>query len=833
MRLGTAQPTPLLGRASELEAIRQRLLGDMDTDDAGSQGGEHVRLLTLTGPAGVGKTRLALAAAAQIADHFPDSVVLVDLTPIRDPSLVLPTIARVLGLADTGGRSLQERLSDFLRERSLLLVLDNFEQVLAAAGALAELLATCPGLALLVTSRAPLRLRWEWALRVAPLAVPDLTTPLPRLDALAEIPAVALFMERARARRADFSLTAAQASLVAQLVSELDGLPLALELAAARLDALSLPTITRRLGDRLRLLHWEMPDLPERQQSLEAAIGWSYDLLSVPERRLFRCLGVFAGQVSLDAIAAVVSAVAAAETGKDSAREEIERASAGDNGRALARLASLAEKSLVLPPRQQRNDTGDDGTLNDEDPEPTFAMLETVREYAWEQLDHTGELKAARRAHAYYFLALAEQANPQLRGPHQRAWYLRLEREHDNLRAALRWLLDQDAAAEREVALRLAGAMGWFWAIRGYPAEGSRWLEEALARAPDGDGGGAAVRTRALLEAGAALVLLGDFTRARALQEEALALARKWQEPATIAQALTYLGTRAVYAGEVAEGVVLLREARTRWETLDDPYFLGLTLNFLGTAALAQGDQTAAAALKSAALERLEAAGEIGFAGTAHFALAAIAQQKGDVLQAVAHVRSGLNASLALQDRRLLSSGARATLALVDEIEDPVQRLRLLGASDILSEATGGTVVGQQEPAHGAVAELRERFEHGEGATAYQEGQSLTFGEVVALALSVLEDIAQAHANAGPLDFVSDSGQEAKRRSERSKGSPLTPREQEVLEMVAQGHSSKAIGRLLFLSASTVNYHLTSVFNKLGVSTRAQAVAVATQRHLL
>jgi predicted ATPase/DNA-binding CsgD family transcriptional regulator/transcriptional regulator with XRE-family HTH domain len=827
-RLGIAQPTPLLGRVSELEMIRQRLVGDPGTpgmEGRGNQGREQVRLLTLTGPAGVGKTRLALAAAIQLADHFPDGVVLVDLTPIRDPPLVLPTIARALGLAETGGQPLPERLRDALRERSALLVLDNFEQVLPAAGALAELLGACPRLTLLVTSRAPLRLRWEWTLRVSPLPVPDLTAPLPPLEVLVEIPAVALFLERAR--RADFALTAAQAPLVAQLASELDGLPLALELAAANLDALPLPTIVRRLGDRLRLLRWEALDLPERQQSLEAAIGWSYDLLSVPERRLFRCLGVFSGWVSPAATAAVVSAVATGEDDDDRAR---------DHGHTLARLASLAEKSLVLPARRREYEgdgAEEDGTTeaqNGVDPEPAFAMLETVREYAWEQLERLGELEAGRRAHAYYFLALAEQADPQLRGPNQRAWYFRLEREHDNLRAALRWLLEQDTTAERAAALRLAAAMGWFWAIRGYPTEGSRWLEEALARAPAGSAeeeNGLAVRTRALLEAGAALVLQGNFARAGALQEEALTLARQRQDPAATAQALTYLGTRAVYAGEVVEGAQLLREAQARWETLGDAFFLGLTLNFLGTAALAQGDLAEAAALKAAALERLDAAGGVGFAGTAHLALAAISGQRGDLPQAVRHVRAGIEASLVLRDRRLLSSGARAALALVGDHGDPVRCMRLLGASDVLSQVTGGAVVGQHEPAYGAVAGLRERLEQG---AAYREGRSLSFGDVVTLARSLLDDVAQIRAHIAPPRSVSDGAQEPQQRPARPDRSPLSAREQEVLQLVAQGRSNKAIGRQLFLSASTVNYHLTSVFNKLGVSTRAQAVAVAAQR---
>ncbi|HEY7094824.1 MAG TPA: helix-turn-helix domain-containing protein, partial [Ktedonobacterales bacterium] len=294
------QPTPMVDRTNEVGLIQRMLTVD------------GVRLLTLLGPAGVGKTRLALAAAIRLADHFRDGVVVVDLSTIRDHQSVLPTIAQALGLTDTGQLPLAERLRDFLRERSLLLALDNLEQVLPAAAApVANLVASCPELTVLVTSRTPLQVRWEQTLRVAPLPTPDISGAALSLVELPDIPAVTLFLQRARARRADFVLTERQAPLVAQLVTQLDGLPLAIELAAARLDVLSLSTLTRRLADRLQLLAVEAPDLPERQQSLEAAVGWSYDLLSEEEQRLFRCLGVFVGRVSLDAIAAVERAVRA------------------------------------------------------------------------------------------------------------------------------------------------------------------------------------------------------------------------------------------------------------------------------------------------------------------------------------------------------------------------------------------------------------------------------------------------------------------------------------------------------------------------------------------
>ncbi len=805
--------TPLIDRADELASIVHRLTR------------EDVRLLTLVGPAGVGKTRLALAAAAHVADisdRFPEGVTLVDLTPVREPSLVLGTLARALGLLDTGSRPLLERMLELLGERPRLVVLDNFEQVLPAATQLAELLAACPGLTLLVTSRVPLQLRAEQTLRIAPLPVPDLREALPPLEALLAIPAVELFVERARARRADFVLRERHAPVVAQLVVGLDGLPLALELAAARMDVLLLPTLARRLGDRLRLLTSEAPDRPTRQQSLEAAVGWSYDLLSEAEQRLFRCLGVFVGRVSLDAIFAVVSAVGAARgAGRGDGRVEEAR----EAGRTLPRLLSLAEKSLLLPiPARPEAEA-----LDEE--EPAFGMLETVREYARERLEAVGELDAALRAHAHYFLALAERAQPKLRGPDQRTWYFRLEREHDNLRAALRWLLDQDDPAEGAAALRLAGALGWFWAVRGYHAEGRRWLEEALARSPEAD---ASVRLGASLRAGLLLTTQAAYARALAALEEARALAEQQHDPGAIAEALTDLGFRAVLAGEGAEATRVFHEARRRWEALGDPWGLGLTLFYQGLAADALGDVAAAARHYTAALRWLDTVGDAHHAGFVHCFLGVAEWKRGELPHAVEHIQAAVRTGVALRDRYLLSMGAQATAALVGAGAAPERRARLLGAADAFAQATA-SLAWERHPGGQDMAELLElrarltrEGEDGELAAAYRKGRTLPFSAVADLALHLLEEGTQQLTDR---EAAQAGAQSPERPSQPT--SPLTAREQEVLRLVAQGRSTKAIGQQLFLSPSTVNHHLTAIFTKLGVNTRAQAVAVAAQRELL
>jgi predicted ATPase/DNA-binding CsgD family transcriptional regulator len=845
--LVAAPPTPLVGRADDL-ALILRLLTD-----------EGARLLTLVGPAGVGKTRLALAAAGRLAGsdgthRFPDGVAFVDIAPVRDPDLVPGAIARGLGLLDVGVRPVLERLAEAFAERRLLLVLDNFEQVLPAATWIADLLSACPGLVLLVTSRVPLGLRWERTLRVAPLPVPDPREALPPLEALLAVPSIALFVDRVRARRADFALTQQQAPLVARLTAELDGLPLALELAAVRLDVLSLPVLVRRLGDRLQLLASAAPDRPERQRSLEAAVGWSYDLLTEPEQRTFRCLGVFAGRVSLDAIAAVVAAVAG-DVSQAKAERGVKGTAggagdvAGDERRALDQLVALAEKSLVLPLNALPDRAGEEEEFDD--PEPAFGMLETVREYAEERLVAAGELAAARCAHAHYYLALAERADLLVRGRDQLAWCLRLEHEQDNLRAALRWLLDQDDPAEREQALQLATALGYFWHWRGYHTEGLRWLEEALARglqrAEGGAGPDSAAHIRALVAAGVLLVEHADYARARALLEEGLALAQQQQDAIATAEASTYLGQPLV-AGDPAEATHLLGEARRRWEALGDPHGIGLTCFYLGLAADGAGDAVAAGIHYRDSLQHFEAAGDAHLAGFVHCYFGALVWRHGDLPSAVAHVQVGVRTGVAFQDRYLLSFAAQMA-ALVGARSEPAMRARLLGAADALAQATGARFAWEHRPGGREVAGLREPFardgegdraregdraQEGELAAAYREGQSLPIREVAALALRLLEEVTQiqestqheaAPAGARPLERPSQPPDQNR--------SLLTAREATVLRLVAQGITSKEIGRQLFLAPSTVNYHLTAAFNKLGVDTRVQAVAVAAERGLL
>jgi predicted ATPase/transcriptional regulator with XRE-family HTH domain len=434
-----AQPTPLIGRASEVAKVCSMLR----TPD--------VRLVTLSGPGGVGKTRLALQAVLELLDDFADGISVVNLAPITDADLVVSVIAQTLELREAAGRPLLNQLQDYLHDKHMLLLLDNFEQVIIAAAAVADLLATCSHLTILVTSREILHLRGEKELPVPPLALPELKR-LPPLAALAQYAAVELFIARARDVQHDFALTDESAPAVAEICYRLDGLPLAIELAAARIKLLAPQALLGQLGGPFKLLTGGARDLPSRQQTLRRTIDWSYNLLDVGEQMLFRRLGVFVGGCSLEAVAAVSSA---------------SQGIPGDIWTdTLDGLTALVDKSLL------RQEAGTDGA-------PRFMMLETIREYALERLVASGEEAALRQQHALYYLTLAERAEPLLHGAEQLAWLNRLEADYDNLRAVLAW--SQVAVDGAAVGLRIVAALWPFWQFGGYLSEGREQVTRMLA----------------------------------------------------------------------------------------------------------------------------------------------------------------------------------------------------------------------------------------------------------------------------------------------------------------------------------------------------------------
>ena len=592
-----AQATSFVGRQQELATLLQLLRRP------------SLRLLTLTGPGGTGKTRLSLQAAANLLDEF-EGVYFVALATISAPSLVAPAIAQTLGVKEEAGQSQRDALKAYLHDHQTLLVLDNFEQVVTAAPLLNELLQAAPRLKLLVSSREVLHLYGEQEYGVPPLALPDLKN-MPGLDQLEQYAAIALFTARANAARYDFALTSDNAAAVAGICTRLDGLPLAIELAAARVKLLTPQHILAELDHRLKLLTSGARDLPARQRSLRGAIDWSYNLLTAAEQQLFARLAVFVGGFTPEAVEAVCGDPVAilnfglAESG--ATHEDSQTAKSDLQNPKLAVfdiLGSLVDKSLL------RQEAGADAA-------PRFMMLETIREYALERLADnragryamqkaiseyaaerlaaSGEEEQLRHRHAEFYSALAKLAESKLRGSRQAEWLARLQQEHDNIRAALGWLLQSN---QTDAALRLAGAMGRFWYVRNYLTEGRNWLDAAL----KGQAANAQLRAKALTEAGRLAWIQGDYAIAEPLLQESLSIKYAIADQQSIPDSLTLLGGIAWSQGNYTQ-------ARTQYEAVlaiqrvsGDEWGVAASLNNLGLIALVTKDYAAAHTMYAASL---------------------------------------------------------------------------------------------------------------------------------------------------------------------------------------------------------------------------------------
>jgi predicted ATPase/class 3 adenylate cyclase/Flp pilus assembly protein TadD len=534
-----SQLTSFIGRQTELMELSALL--------------KNTRLLTLTGPGGSGKSRLAIQVANETLDEFRNGVVFVALAPVTDARLVASTIAQPLGIKEIPGRPIADSLQDYLRGRSLLLVLDNFEQVIAAAPLVAQLLTGCGQLKVLITSREALRINGEHEYPVPPLPLPDLTE-LRSGAALSGYAAVELFVQRAKAVKPDFHLTDEIAPVVAEICHRLDGLPLAIELAAARIKLFSPRAMLERLENRLEFLSGGGRDLPARQQTLRNAIVWSYDLLNEHEQRLFRRLSVFTGGCMLDAVEAL-------------AENPLDRVSI------VGELGSLLDKSLL---RQ----------IDDPDGEPRFVMLELLREFGLEQLAASGEQEQIRRWHAKFFLSLAEQAESKMESAEQLEWVNRMEQEHDNLRSALQWSMRADGASE--ICLRLATTLGLFWEVRGYFGEGRERLSAVLnTHAAQEE---TASRTQLLARAAELAYRQSDYPATISFAAESLEISRLIGDLRGAASALIKLGNAVTEAGDYKTASEYLEESLDIWRALDDKHGTARALISLGWAALRPGD---------------------------------------------------------------------------------------------------------------------------------------------------------------------------------------------------------------------------------------------------
>jgi predicted ATPase/class 3 adenylate cyclase len=685
------QPTPFLGREREV------------ADVVGLLGTDEVQLLTLTGPGGTGKTRLALQAAADLLDDFPDGVFFVPLASVSDPALVPSAIAGALGIREEGERSLMDRLHDVLAPKWLLLVLDNVEHLIEAASAVGELLGASSALKVLATSRLPLHLRAEREYPVPPLALPRRKPP-PTLEQLSQYESVRLFIERAQAVNPDFTVNNSNAPAVAEICHRLDGLPLAIELAAARVRMLPPEAMLARLEQRLPFLTRGARDAPARQRTLRDTIAWSYDLLDPSDQTLFRRLSVFAGGCTLDAAEAVANP-------------------AGDLDM-FGGLERLVEHSLL---RQVVGVTR----------EPRFAMLETIREFGLERLSESGETDAVRRRHVAFFLALVEQAEPALLGPEQLTWLTRLEAEHDNLRTALDWAIGRE-----ETALQLAAGLAVFWLFRGHLSEGRGWLERALeARGEPGP-----VYMQALVAAGEIARHLGDYERAAALQESGLALARTFGDRRAEARALLALGFLAGNVdGDFARAETLTEESLGLWRTLGEAWGIARALNNLGYGAYLRGDFGRAAALLDEAVAVAREAGDRSLLVYVLDSRGALAEAQGELRRAAGLYQEALALAQEIANPIAVALALSALAGVAAKRRQPANAARMLGAASALMEAIGASMTTEDEARVAeTVSTAREFLGEVAFAAAWEEGRAQPLDQAVAEALPLGNELAMS-----------------------------------------------------------------------------------------
>lgn len=760
-------PAPLIGRAEECAAVRGLVLRD------------GVKLVTLTGSGGVGKTSLALQIAAEVAGVFDDGAFFVDLSPVRDPRLVLSAIALAIGVRETGQRALEEMIVTFLAPRELLLVLDNCEQVVEAAPRIAALIAACPDLHILATSRIPLRVRSEYRFAVDPLPVP--ASARQPVDVLAQSEAIRLFIERGRAVYPALATTEPDLQAIASICQRLDGLPLAIELAAAWSAVLPPRDLLTQLSERMRQPGAGPRDLPDRQRTVWETIAWSYDLLVPEEQDLFRRLAAFVDGFDHDA-AIVIAGLPAAT--------------------ALERLGGLVEQSLLR--RVERPGEG-----------ARFAMLETVREFAWQRVEERGESAGLRSRHAEYFLEFAERIELVLYGSEMRQHLDQLESEHPNCLAALGYFVEiGDATRE----LRLAGMLSEYWYYRGQITEGIVALRGALAR---GDHAPPATRARGMSELGFLLWATGATGQALPLLASSMTLVRQTGDNYRLAQ-IQFMWADVLRNQEgrerdaiiLLEGVVdLIGESQPPLELFPS------ALADLGELWLQQGDRKLGVTMLDQALALFqESANQLGI-GQVHLRLGRLARRDGVPRRAAAHYETSLRA----YRHSGIVTHAGLPLAELEKLVAATGHLdvaaRIAGMVQAISDRTGAAFDGDWMIAqpHGEFNVPGHNF-----SAAFEAGRVLPFDDALAEAIAIANALASGDPPPG-----------GGRHRPSPAPTPLSPREHHVLALLAQRYTAPEIADQLFLSVRTVERHVSNVYDKLGVNSRRAAVDAASQYGLV
>jgi predicted ATPase/class 3 adenylate cyclase len=681
--------TPFLGREEQISAIAQLVAAP------------NVHLVTLTGPGGIGKTRLAIQVGERLASSFAGGAVFVDLSSLREPAQVLPAIGRALGLREVNAGSLVQQIHSLLAERETLLILDNFEHLLGSAAVVANLLGGSE-VELLVTSRAPLRVQGEHEYLVPTLLLPD-HSQRTNAAALATNEAVALFVDRARAVRPDFELTDAIAPIIAEICARLDGLPLAIELAAARIKVLPPAALLSRLERRLPLLTGGRRDAPERQRTLRDTIAWSYDLLAPEECELFLRLGVFVGGWTIEAAEAV--------------------ANPEGNLDVLGGLTSLVEMSLVR--------------LDETESEPRFRMLETIREYAVDRLAEGGEDAAIRERHATFYLDFAEAAEPELVRANQVEWLDRLAADGPNITAALGWLLEQNRIDE---GLRLSVAMRFFWLRRAPFGEGSRWLTAFLERPADGVS--PRTRARALAAAGSFNHRLGRLDETRTLYRDALTLFREAGDLIGEARLLRNLASVAIDLGEFEEAESLLTESRAVADRNGNPRSVADVVGLSGTLAFAQGDYDQASARLKEASDRFRVLGDVASVMDASGDAAYMTALNGDAVGAATLFAESLSFAMDLEAPDRISWALLGTGNLAAAKGDAAQAVRLFGSAAAIQQSMQRDLRPSVDLIQERIlAEQRQQLGESEYKAAWEEGRTLSQERAVAEARAVLSAV--------------------------------------------------------------------------------------------